>query len=357
MAAGGVVLALGLRATAAHGEPAFALAWSERPGACVTAAALREVVTEKLGRDPFTDRERADVVIEGEEAPAGARLRARVLERGRDGAVLGAREIDADSCPRLIRATGIVVALFVKASEEREAPREPGDEGGGHEPIAGREPAEEHAPSDRGAPPVPPPPVRPPRAQPLPREQPPPGAPSRPFALSLGVGGAAAVGILPSASGALRGVARLERARSRFSFEWSAGYTLPQAFRSRAVRGTLAAVDQQVRACVDLLPERGHLERRVRVDACGGAFWGAVVPRTAGLGEQNETWRPLAGPEAALAVQLREGTRAGRLDLGIAAPVVGRTFYFQGADATPERLYSTGRVIVFLGVSGLLSIL
>lgn len=342
------MLALGLRTTAAHAEPSFALAWSERPGACVTAAALREVVTEKLGRDPFTDRERADVVIEGEEAPAGARLRARVLERGRDGAVLGAREIDADSCPRLIRATGIVVALFVKASEERE----PGDDGSGHDgPIAGREPAEEHA-SERGALPVRPPPVPPP-----PREQPPPGAPSRSFALSLGLGGAAAVGILPSASGALRGVARLERARSRFSFEWSAGYTLPQAFRSRAVRGTLAAVDQQVRACVDLLPERGHVERRVRVDACGGAFWGAVVPRTAGLGEQNETWRPLAGPEAALAVQLREGTRAGRLDLGIAAPVVGRTFYFQGADAAPERLYSTGRVIVFLGVSGLLSIL
>lgn len=345
-----VVLALGLLPGVARAESSFALAWRDRPGACVTAAALRAVVVEKLARDPFTDRERADIVIEGEEAaPTGGRLRARVQERTRDGAVLGSREIDAESCPRLVRATGIVVALFVKASEEREPGEErgPGEEHAGQdEPAVGREtPPEVRAPPEPSAPPVTSP--RPPL-----RDGPPPAERRRPFELSLGLGAAAAVGVLPSASAGLRGVARLERASSRWSFEWTGGYTLPQPFRSRAVRGTLAAVDQQVRACVDLRPARG-----VRLDACGGAFWGAIVPRTAGLTEEDHSWRPLAGPAAALAAQLRDGTRSGRLELGIAAPVVGRTLYFQSVEGEPERLYSTGRVIFFVGVSGLLTIL
>ncbi|MBX3219660.1 MAG: hypothetical protein KF795_04005 [Labilithrix sp.] len=345
----GLVLALLARSRAARADSSFALSWRERPAACVTETALRSVVTEKLGRDPFIDRERADIVIEGDETSAGARLGARVVERDRDGVVLGSREIDAESCPRLIRATGLVVALFVKAVEERESGADRGEQ---EEHGAPRTmPEEVHTEAEPGArpealPPAPPPPV------PAPRESSRPGPRRGAFELSLGAGASASVGILPSASAALRGVARLERSSSVWSFEWTAGYTLPQSFRSRAVRGTLSAVDQQVRACLDLLPERS-----VRLDACGGAFWGAVVPHTAGLTERSDAWRPLAGPEAALAVQLREGARSGRLELGVAAPVVGRTFYFESVGAGQERLYSTGRVILFVGVSGLLTIL
>ena len=82
-----VVLALGCSSSMTHAHPSFALAWHERSDAqaCVTEAALRKVVEEKLGRDPFIDRERAELVIEGEEVSSGARLRARVRERRRAG--------------------------------------------------------------------------------------------------------------------------------------------------------------------------------------------------------------------------------------------------------------------------------
>ena len=344
-----VVLAFAARSKTARADPSFALAWHERsdPAACVTEPALREIVAKKLGRDPFVERAHADVVIEGEETSAGARFRAHVRETTRDGAVLGSREIEAESCARLLRATGIVIALIAKPSAdgEPEGRAEP-SEGAADRETSERAPVASPAPTPS---PVPRAPLRqPPQETPAPAQ----GALRRPFELSLGVGASAAVGILPSASAALRGVARLERARSRWSFEWTAGYTLPQSFRSRTVRGTLSAVDQQVRACFALVPQRA-----MRVDACGGAFWGAVIPRTAGLKDRNDAWRPLAGPVAALAVQLRQETRAARLDLGVAAPVVGRTLYFQSTEAEPERLYSTGAVIVFLGVSGLLTIL
>ncbi|MDF2696050.1 MAG: hypothetical protein K0S65_4433, partial [Labilithrix sp.] len=175
----------------AHAEPSFALSWRERPApvACVTEAALRAVVAEKLGRDPFTDRERADVVIEGEEVSVGAGLRARVRERARDGTILGSREVDAESCPRLIRATGIVVALIAKPREDRE----PGEDRGGRgEDVVERDaPAEERVQTEspKRAPATPSSaPVRPP-----PRDGPAPGAPRGPLELSLGLGGSAAV--------------------------------------------------------------------------------------------------------------------------------------------------------------------
>ena len=343
-----VVLALGCSSKAARADSSFALTWHERSDApaCVTEKALRAVVEEKLGRDPFLDRERAEVVIEGEEISSGAHLRARVRERRRDGVVLGSREIEAESCPRLIRATGIVVALFVKASEDREPEEERGGQGEGV--VVRDSPAELHAPSERPAPVTPP---SAPTPSP-PRESAPPVVPRRPFELSLGGGGSAAIGLLPSASAAVRGIARLERAGSRWSFEWSAGYSVPQSFGSRAVRGTVSAVDQQVRACVALTRPLA-----LRVDACGGAFWGAIIPHTVGLEARNDTWRPLAGPVAALAAQLRDDARAVRLELGMTAPIVGRTLYFQSAEAEPERLYSTGTIIVFLGASGLMTIL
>jgi len=340
VAALGVVLAVGFRASTARADPSFALAWREGPAptACVTEAALREVVAEKLGRDPFTARERADIVIEGEESSAGGRLRARIRERGRDGAVLGSREVEAESCPRLVRATGIVVALFAKAREEGE-PEE--HRGGASERAVEREVAEPERNVPTASPPAPNPP--------LPRERPPRSAPPRPLELSLGLGASAALGLLPSASAALRAIARLERARSRWSFEWTAGYSVPQSFRSQTVRGTLSAFDQQVRMCLASVRQL-----HVRLDVCGGAFWGAVIPYTAGLTERNETWRPLAGPVGALAVQLRaESGRAMRLELGAAVPVVGRTLYFHGIDGEPERVHATGTVIVFLGLNGL----
>lgn len=352
-----VAVAAGLSLTArqARADPAFALSWRERSGAtaCVTETALRAVVNEKLGRDPFVERERADVVIEGEEVSSGGRLRTRVRERRRDGVVLGSRDINAETCPRLIRATGIVIALFARPPDEREpegarsvqSERTVEPDARPEEPA---EPVETEPPARAMA--IPP---STPRRRPS-RKSGPPEEVRRSPELSLGLGGAATVGLLPSASASARAVARLELPSSRWSFEWSGGYSLPQSFSSRTVHGTLSAVDQQLRACLALIQRRAI---GTRLDACAGAFWGAVVPHASGLREQDDSWRALAGPVSALAVQLGDRARAVRLEMGLTAPVAGRTFYFDSTEARPEPLYSTGTVIVFLGVTGLFTIL
>ena len=354
-----VALGLGFVSSTARADTSFSLSWRSRPGtaACVTEAALRDAVEKKLRRSPFADRDRADIAIEGEELSSGGRFRARVKQTDRRGVVLGSRELDAESCARLLRATTIVVALFIDPGKDRgpEEERGRGDEVGAQEPggttaTDDRARPDDDDEKDRAS-------VGPSMAahpsRPISADAPPMVTRRAPLDLVLGAGGAAAIGLLPSANAMLRVTARLEREGSRLSFEWSGGYSLPQSFRTRAVRGTLAAVDQQVRACVAL----GPMSSTIRFDACGGAFWGAIVPQTGGLRERNDTWRPLAGPLAALAVELREGTRAMRLDLGIAAPLVKRNIYFESSAGDFERVHSNGRVIPFLGFSGLLTIL
>lgn len=334
-------LALAGVANTARADASFSLSWHAKPGTagCVTEAALRDAVAKKVGQNPFTDPERADIAIEGEEASVGGRFRAHVQQRDRQGVILGSRDLDTESCARLMQATTIVVALFIEPYTDRE-PSKPAENEDASEPQV-REEA-----------PAPPPTLRPPppatrQAQVL------SSVSSRPpFDLSLGVGAALATGLLPSASVALRGAARLEREGSRWSFDWSAGYSLPQSFSTRAVRGTFSAVDQQVRACFAVAKSTA-----TRLDVCGGAFWGAVVPTTTGVHARDDASRTLAGPLAALAAQLGERPRSARLDLGITAPIKARSFYFQSTEAEQERVYVTGKVIVFAGISGLFTIL
>ena len=337
--AGCVTLGIALVSSAARAEASFALTWRSEPGAaaCVTERAVRDAVEKKLRRKPFTDPAHADIVIEGQELSADGRFRARLTQRDRSGVVLGSRELDAPTCGDLIRTTAIVVALFVEPDKDREPAERRSDE----ESIDDR-PPERAEPTPRTRPTN--------RVPPVPADV--PALPSRrPLELSLGVGGAASVGLLPSASVALRGVARLEHTGSRWSFEWSGGYSLPQTLREGSVRGTFSAFDQQLRACLALVAES-----KIRLDACGGGFWGAIVPSTAGVKDGNDAWRPIGGPLGALAVELREPSRSLRLDLGLAALPVRRSLYYLTSDAEPARFYSTGRVILFVGLSGLLTI-
>lgn len=351
------MLGLAFAPRVAWADASFALAWRSEAGtvACVNEAALRDAVEEKLRRKPFTDRDRADIVLEGDEFRAGARFRARVTQRGRSGAVLGSRELDAPSCASLIRTAAIVVALFIEpdAGGEPEDDGKPVEERGStDEPLASPAPEEARAPAGGGR--GPPPDVRSRRPLPPRRPDAPSEASRRPFVLSLGFGGAAAVGLLPSPSASLRGVARLERPGSRFSFEWSGGYSLPQTLRDGLVRGTFSAVDQQLRACVAIV------DAKLSLDACGGLFWGAIAPTveatTAGILARSDAWRPLVGPTATASLRLRDGVRSARLDLAVAVPPVRRAFYYLTTDGDVERLYTTGQVIVFIGLSGLLTI-
>ncbi len=358
-----VVGSLGFRIGTARADASFALSWRSKAGgpACVTEEAIRAAVERKLERNPFTDLASADIVIGGEEERVGAHFRARVTQRDRNGVVLGSRDLDAPSCSNLMRMTAVVVALFIEPGGEREAGREQSASESSAERDAGPVHQEMHAEArvpegarvyeDARRPEPPEPatvqaPVSPAQRARIVRSVP------RPFQLSLGLGGTTAIGLLPEASAGLHLLARLDRKRSPWSFEWSAGYAFPQSVRHGSVRGMFSAVEQQLRACVS-----PNAESKLKLDACGGVLWAAIVPGTTGTDDSTRAWRPLAGPIGALALQLGEGRGAARLDLGLAVPPLRRAPYYVRPEGKPERFYTTGQVIVFVGVSGLFAIL
>lgn len=318
-------------------EVAVALSWrpdSARADVCVTEAPLREAVEEKLGRKPFVDHEHAQIVIQGEEFAIGRdRFRARVIERDRRGVVLGVRELEAQSCPSLQRAAKLIVALIIDPY------------------FKGRRVADDA--------PVTPPPARqanvatkpspPPTLAPLPPRARAPLTPLRrpAFDFSLGLGAGSSVGVLPSASATLFVVARLEPARSRWSFDWRGGYSLPQRLRDGPVLGDFSAVEQHVRSCLTFVewPSR-------KLDACGGIVGTAVMPSTSGVDQGTAQWKVLLSPTAAVAFEQRAGAAFGRLELGVMLPL--RQYAFSYFDLANERkgFYSTEAVIFFFALSG-----
>lgn len=328
----------------AFGEGAFALSWSSRAGqrACVTEPAVREAVERKLGRRPFADVDRADVFIEGEEIAAGhGDFRARVVQRDRRGVILGSRDLEAQSCASLMRAATLVVALIIDAR--------------GEEP-AGPDSAEARRPGTSAE--VPPPaadatdevsrPERPPGRERVRRVEPSPAARSRTaFELALGGGAGTSVGVLPSPSATLFAFARLA-SRSRWSFDWRAGYSLPQHILRPDLRGHFVAVEQHLRACFAVVRWPGG-----NLDGCGGFTWGAVFPSTTGVREGNDGGRVIAGPTAGAGLELGRNGAAVRVDVGATFPFREYSFSYVDVANVRRPLYSTQPVIFFVSLSGL----
>ncbi|AKU96573.1 hypothetical protein AKJ09_03237 [Labilithrix luteola] len=334
-----VVAVIGGTPRVAHAETSFALTWrSESTGAppCVTDKAVREAVEAALGRSPFTDRGNADIVLEGSERRVGTRYQARVTQRDRTGAELGSRDLDADSCPALRRMTTVVVTLFV-------------------EPGQGSEPDKDEVDRPAAPPPMTPPASRatlggpstepvPPRARVHARR--PPDEREPPARLYVGLGGGAAVGLLPGPSASIRGVARLELGRSGASFDWSLGYSLPQTVVDARVRATFSAVDQQLRACAALARAPA-----TRLDACGGVFFGAIIPDARGISDIDGSAESLFGPTASLG--LRVAQRPGlHVELGFAVPKRHRSPNYVARSGEVRTLYTTGAVIGLASLTG-----
>ena len=315
----------------------------------MTQADLREAVQRKLGWDPFTEPERADVLIEGKETVARpGELRAHVVSRDRRGTLLGSRDLEARSCADLLSAATLVLALVID-------PEGRGGGGGG----AARD-SSDGAPLET-RPPLPPPQQAPPEMPPSPAAPPSAGRPrmhrapigrreAPPFELDLGGGIGTSVGILPSPSTPLLAFARL-LSRSRWSFDWRGAFSLPQSLRRPGVEGTFAAVEQDVRACFAVVRWHGG-----NLDGCGGIAWGAVVPRTDGVRQGNDSWRVLVGPTAGAALALDRKPATIRLDVGVTLP--SRVYSFSYLDETDGRnpLYSTQEVIFTLSLSALATI-
>ena len=327
---------------AAH--DAFALSWrsgTARPP-CVTQADLREAVQRKLGWDPFSETERAEIFIEGEETAARpGELRAHVVSRDRSANVLGARDLEARSCADLLSAATLLVALIIDPEGREEgavdSPETP--------PLEPRLPL--------------PPPAAPAQAP----SRTPPSVAARPSAarrsmqrdsraldLELGGGIGSSVGILPSPSTTLFAFARL-LSRSRWSFDWRGAFSLPQSLRRPDVDGSFAAVEQNVRACFAVVRWHGG-----NLDGCGGMAWGAVVPHTEGVRQGNDSWRVIAGPTAGAALAFDRKPASVRVDIGVTLPY--RVYSFSYLDEADVRnpLYSTQEVIFSVSLSALATI-
>ena len=323
-------------APARANDAAFALAWPGDPKTrCIDESALRAGVERKLGRAPFVDEAQADIVIEGQESPLeGGRWRARITQRDRDGVLVAEREIKAKDCANLLRAATVVIALVIEPSRDQEVPAE------------------------RTAPVPAPRPRLPSSARPLPAATPTPAPrarsssePRSAFALRLGVGASATGGLLPSVSGSVLAVARIGRPDSPWSFDWTGGYAWPQEVSDGAIRGEFSAVGQRLRACLALVTGT-----KARVDACGGALWGAIIPEINGVLATSESWRKLLGPTAALALDLRARGAGMRLEAGFEVPIERFSFTYLSNTGEPRHFYTSGGAMFFVSVAGLQTI-
>ncbi len=317
---------LGTLATAAtaRAESKFAFSWRAEPGAtCLTEEKLRAAVEKKLGRSVFTSFDEAEIVIEGEELRDRHRFRARVTQHDRAGHEHGSRELTAETCAALERMTVVFIALVL----------EPGGA-----------PARTELP-EKTAPPIPPPPKddaaianadvsRAPRPRPGVGARAPSHRDPR-LELHAGAGAGAAVGMLPSVSASVRIMTRLAAQGSRLSADWSLGMTLPQIVTEGAVRASFAAVDQQARGCW------AWLDRAARVDTCAGAFFGALIPTSTNLDDQDTPALSVLGPTASLALRVAHGPATFTAELGVVAPSLRRRIRYLDRSGEDRTLHAT----------------
>ena len=332
---------LATAATARAESSKFAFSWRAEPGAtCLTEDKLRAAVEKKLGRSVFTSLDEAEIVIEGEELRDRHRFRARVRQHDRTGREHGSRELTAETCAALERMTVVFIALVL---EPGGAPARTTD--GERTPDA-REPNELPETEKR------PLPVTPkddeavasadgsttPSARPSVKKRAPAHPPAR-VELHAGAGAGAAVGLLPSVGASVRGTMRLTAQGSRLSADWSLGMTLPQIVTEGAVRASLGAVDQQARACW------AWLDRAARVDTCGGAFFGALIPTATNLDSQDSPALSVLGPMASLALRVADGPATFHVELGVIAPSLRRRLSYLGRGGEERTLYATPAVM------------
>ncbi|WP_146645531.1 hypothetical protein [Labilithrix luteola] len=301
-------------------------------------------MAEKLGRSPFADRAHADILIDGEESAADdTRWRAHIAQRDRGGTLLGEREIHAKSCASLLRAATVVVALFIDPNREQEPVAEEPPPRATHETVE---------PSPNETAPAPPP--APVVALPRPMIAKPSASVSvpTPFQLRLGAGISGETGLLPSFSGSVLALARLEKPGSRLSFDWALSYAWPQTLEQGPVRGHFSVLEQRLRGCVAFVDARV-----IRGDACAGGFFGAIIPRTVGVLDRSDAWRRIGGPTAAVAFQVPRGPTAVRLELGLDVPIQRYAFTYVSNEGESKRFYTTDRTAVFVAFGGLHTIL
>jgi hypothetical protein len=239
-------------------SPAFAadgqlvrLVWirGEGAAACASQATVQARVTERLGRDPFSDD--APRVLEVVVGRAGERWTARIAVREVEGRLVGERQLgsEAADCAPLEAAATLAIALTI-------------------DPEAALR-SEPRAPAPASVPPIPRSPLTPPppRARPCPPSKPCP-EPPRGMRGSVTVRGALVSGLVPGLRPALELAGDVE-VISRVHVTGGALW-LPEA-RARDTRFAFGMTAFSVGACVDLL-----VSRESALAACSRLHAGAV---------------------------------------------------------------------------------
>lgn len=315
--------------TALAASSSFALSWSpSQDRSCVSRERLHDAIVARLGRNPFVDVDRADVVLDGRELPPSTdgRQRARVDQRNREGRILGSRELDAASCAELEQSAAFVIVLIVDHDallRETEAAPKP--------PQEAREAQEIRAP-------------RPTLAVERPQR---PSASRRSTAVRPLVQGGLGLGygrgLLPG--GDLGGVLTLGLSpwRAPVHFEWRGSY---RHSLGAPHRRHFDALIQEWRACygIGTKPVIGGA-------ACAGGAWGAIFPGTGGLTDGDQAAKAVYGPVLALAPTLRAGAFAVVADVSLFFPRPRWAFSYEGDDGRTRPLYELDRTVLTTSLS------
>lgn len=255
-------------------SPALALAWTG-PGpelTCLGEEGLARAVNDYLGRDAFAAGPVEYVLGVMVERLPDRHFRAVLELRDASGRVLGARVLRSagELCSDLDEPLVLAVALMVDSEPE----------------------------------PEPPPPAAPPEPEPGLLEDDEPRAPrasSAPLEVFVDASLAIEAGLLPAVRPGLMLGAEL-RPASWLSARLSWVGFLPA---SADVPGTGSAHFAFMAGVLELCPGFGE-QSSFRLSVCGGALYGALGARSAGLEGARSTWRPLLaaafGPRASLSL-------------------------------------------------------
>lgn len=340
-----VLLALTVGKTARATGSRFQLTWTSSSVAqpCISEEELKKAVSARLGRDPFVAVGEGEITVDGRELPASVgRLRARIVQRDREGRVLGTRDLDATSCDELRRSATFVVFLIVDPEAafggptieparpdgegEETPPREEELSHANGEKPSGKDEQERRSASGR----------RPSRGVVVAH---PPPAPR--VGVDLGVALVVSNGLLPRPDVGPALALGVVPLALPIRFEWRASYRIAV----QTVEGyDFRAIQQEWRAC---------WFRRVFgptfATACGGATWMAILPEAPGLARGDQAPKTVFSPTVAAGPAFEIGDTRLFGDLGLAFPQPRYAFTYR-EDGRPMPLHEVSRIVWSLGI-------
>lgn len=80
------------------------------------------------------------------------------------------------------------------------------------------------------------------------------------------------------------------------------------------------------------------------------------MPQTTGVLAASDAWKRLIGPTVALALEVRAGGRAARLEAGLEVPFGRYAFSYLSNNGDTKLFYTNAGVVVFVAFTGLQTI-